>query len=874
MSQFRLWMPTSSAHLLFAAPRQLVLFIVLLGLIGTQTTGPANAQTPAAQTTPAWRPGQLTERVYRDEAGDHKYQVFIPQGYNSQNKSPAIVFLHGAGERGNDGAKQAKVGIGPYLVANPSLCPFVVVFPQAEDTTGRALGSWSAETADGQRVLKILDEVTTQANLDESKIALVGWSMGGYGAWNLGSSTPNRWSAIVPLSGGGDNDLVAKLVGKPVWAIHGETDSLVRPTESRRLTTALREAGGNVTYTELTGVGHDLFAKVFAQPAFYKWLQNPEADVPDLNTLPASGLAAAPLPFRPVMEIPNAATVRVGNEVLRALSYTAANRLPANALSGRLADMYDSTSVQGRSFSIQFSGLSYNGRVDRVQIRAVGTERLNVLLSLSNITLTIGGTYVSGARHAAQTGPINIVIGHVRPVALSVDVTPYLDGQRIRFRSVGASFQIPPDNWYVTQPAGISVQGFGMTEEAVSSGLTSGLYGARSRIENEVVKAAPTVAAQLEQQFQLLDLGPFLAQLWPLPVYQPRLRAKPQQISTDASGVSLVLAVEASSFDPALLNQPFKRVAPAGAGITSVPLDDKFHVAISPSMWSALSGQMIDEGLARIDVLDIPHDQFGKLADRETLSTAIPALREFPVEHELRTEFTLKQPLSVEGGREGSSGAELDFVLPKASLLVSTRKPGAGSQWSPFAEVDLQMKETLAGRLLKPNFVDRKLEVAWKGNRQINGEGRLLANTDVASKEVDGTNLAALFATAWGGWTDQSLAIATTVPDVDLGFTRLRLEDFTAAGNVLAAKFTIPKIRITNSSPEKFVYETKGPFSPWGGPFILEPGKSHEYDLPYPLTYRPSSTSQSEVYSLLVGSHSEYRVPLTGGSPRLFQAKR
>ncbi len=89
----------------------------------------------------------------------------------------------------------------------------------------------------------------------------------------------------------------------------------------------------------------------------------------------------------------------------------------------------------------------------------------------------------------------------------------------------------------------------------------------------------------------------------------------------------------------------------------------------------------------------------------------------------------------------------------------------------------------------------------------------------------------------------------------------------------LYVTFSIPKNKITNTSKVALVYETRGPNSGWGGPYSLQPGKSHVFEIPYPLTYRRRTETGVEVYTLPVGSHSEFRVPLKGGSPRLFEAR-
>ncbi len=52
--------------------------------------------------------GKFVDRVFGDTDGNHKYVVFEPAGYaeNAEKTWPVILFLHGAGERGDDGRAQ------------------------------------------------------------------------------------------------------------------------------------------------------------------------------------------------------------------------------------------------------------------------------------------------------------------------------------------------------------------------------------------------------------------------------------------------------------------------------------------------------------------------------------------------------------------------------------------------------------------------------------------------------------------------------------------------------------------------------------------------------------------------------------------------
>ena len=118
----------------------------------------------------------FVDRVFKDAAGDHKYTVFVPRNYSPEKKWPLILYLHGAGERGNDGRLPLTVGIGPAVKSKAETFGFLVVFPQCEDVKGRILTGWSPESADGKRALKILDAVEKEFSVDSKRRVLTGWS--------------------------------------------------------------------------------------------------------------------------------------------------------------------------------------------------------------------------------------------------------------------------------------------------------------------------------------------------------------------------------------------------------------------------------------------------------------------------------------------------------------------------------------------------------------------------------------------------------------------------------------------------------------------------------------------------------------------------
>ena len=220
----------------------------------------------------------------------YRYQVYVPENWDKHKSWPVILFLHGAGERGDDGRLQTDVGLGHAIRKNSVAFPFIVVMPQCRrDSTWTNLGMQ-------QQALAALDASIHEFNGDRQRIYLTGLSMGGFGTWDLSAQYPGKFAAYVVICGGisplpgfpeiavnfakqGKNKVddpyaeTARLVGKtPVWIFHGDADPLVPVEESRKMKAALEAAHGNVRYTEYPGVGHESWDKAYAEPDLVPWL--------------------------------------------------------------------------------------------------------------------------------------------------------------------------------------------------------------------------------------------------------------------------------------------------------------------------------------------------------------------------------------------------------------------------------------------------------------------------------------------------------------------------------------------------------------------------------------------------------------------------
>lgn len=828
--------------------------------------------------------GRFVDQTFRDDQGEHKYVVFVPATYRADKPSPAILFLHGAGERGQDNRLQLTIGLAPFIQARAKTFPFITIFPQCESTDGRILDSWNADQPGGRTALAALDDARKHYNFDPNRVVLTGWSMGGYGAWSLGIAEPNRWSAILPLAGGGDPDQVAKVKSIPVWAFSGAKDSLVKVDESRKMADALKAADGNVTFTVLENGSHDINSDVYGNDAVISWMLDPQKATPTLGTTTVKAVPAINIPFVPAVEVSKAAGLRLGNEVLDALSYSIPQTISPDMLRGQLNDMFDSTVTSGRQFSIRFSGISYYGELERVAARGFAKDRILVQLGIRNVTLMIGGTSVTGERHAAQAGPIAIRIGHRYPVWFNLELTPYVADRQIRLRLVGAGFQIPNDNWSVSQPAGVSVQGFGMTQEAVVSGLTGGLYGAKGRIENEVIAIAPRIVQEIEKNLVLPGTGPggnesgsTIAKLWPLPVYPPHFRIWPEQIMSDENGISLILGLTVGSLNPFGPPAPPKRSSSTEISFARLPADKLMHLIVAPNILTAITEMFVDGKMTSLDLLDIPEAQFKTLADKDTLREIIPDLAQYGDSLRVRSTLRVLRPLNVSDSKQPDAKSDqptLEFQLPLVQVAVSIKKDNEETKWQPCAVFDLTLAEQIRTELQKPTHEHRVVALDWLKTSTVTGTGKFADGYEAKDKTLLADKYVEKFRDAWKAYFSDIQATSADIPDFAIGMSKLRLNEVKWESPVLDVTYRLARIKLSNLTNEPFTYQTKAPTSAWGEQLTLKPGADHEFEIPYPLTYRRVTSTGTEVYTLPVGSHSEFRVPVTGGAARLFAAKK
>ena len=201
----------------------------------------------------------------KTDQGERKYTVYVPSSYDGSRVFPVILFLHGAGERGQDGIVPAQVGLGPAILNRPGGLPAIVVFPQARQT-------WAAGSADSNAALAALGDVMTAYATDPKRVVLTGLSMGGRGSWELAAAHPERFAAVVPICGPGRPEQASKYKDLPVWTFCGDADRDTTVVNMRTMVEALEREGAPARLTEYRGVGHNSWDRAYNDPELIDWM--------------------------------------------------------------------------------------------------------------------------------------------------------------------------------------------------------------------------------------------------------------------------------------------------------------------------------------------------------------------------------------------------------------------------------------------------------------------------------------------------------------------------------------------------------------------------------------------------------------------------
>jgi predicted peptidase len=258
------------------------------------------ATPPVAPATSAPPPGRgavdarVQQRTYTfaDTSEQMPYALFVSSKVTKEKKNPLIVSLHGLGGDQNTMVRESLRSVelaeqGGYILVAPMGynsggwygIPPGPPRPAGANAAGRGRGAGAPRPVIGgtaitdvakvreaseRDVMTVLDMVRKEFNVDESRIYLMGHSMGGAGTYFLGSKYGKEFAALAPIAPaamGMTNDRTKVLqaikdAGVPMLVSMGDADEAVPVANVRMWVDTMKELQMNYEYKEYPGVTH------------------------------------------------------------------------------------------------------------------------------------------------------------------------------------------------------------------------------------------------------------------------------------------------------------------------------------------------------------------------------------------------------------------------------------------------------------------------------------------------------------------------------------------------------------------------------------------------------------------------------------------
>jgi predicted peptidase len=230
--------------------------------------------------------GVFEKRTFTGASGKELlYRLLKPDNYDPSGTTayPLVIFLHGAGERGNDNELQLAEGVKEFAKAETrKKHPCFVIAPQCplnkswgtiRKPEGHLTLLKTKEPTEATGLtLELAEALPKEFRIDPKRIYITGLSMGGFGTWDVLARHPDRFAAAIPICGGGIEDTAPAFAKVPIWVFHGTIDPEVEVELSRKMVEALRKAGGKPGFTEYPDAEHDSWTRTYRNPDVLDWL--------------------------------------------------------------------------------------------------------------------------------------------------------------------------------------------------------------------------------------------------------------------------------------------------------------------------------------------------------------------------------------------------------------------------------------------------------------------------------------------------------------------------------------------------------------------------------------------------------------------------
>lgn len=251
----------------------------------------------------------MTKETYIASDGTELlYRLYVPADYNPEKQYSFLLFLHGAGNRGNDNENQVRknTGLLDRIINGETVTysdaaidtskEFIIVAPQCMSDYQWVDTPWGATPDPSYNidevpqskymtaVVELIDKMTKDYSLDSSRMYITGLSMGGFGTWDIITRYPDLFAAAIPMGGAGDPNKADVIANTPVWTFHQLQDPTVVAEGTLRMVQALTQAKAEVKFTPYFDGVHNAWTKGYAEPEMLQWLYDHTKDEKQNNS--------------------------------------------------------------------------------------------------------------------------------------------------------------------------------------------------------------------------------------------------------------------------------------------------------------------------------------------------------------------------------------------------------------------------------------------------------------------------------------------------------------------------------------------------------------------------------------------------------------
>lgn len=202
--------------------------------------------------------------AYRDSVDNgYNFWLYLPENYEDRMmEMPVVVFLHGRSLCGNDLTKVRQYGCVDAL-EHGRVIDAMIIAPQNPGT------AWSPD-----KIENVINWVLERYPADESRLYVLGMSLGGYGTLDYVGRYPHHVAAAMALCGGSTLKDVSGMNMVPLWIMHGTADKAVPVSASKKVVEGMEASGDTdlLRYDWIPGCDHGRLARCFYMEKTYEWL--------------------------------------------------------------------------------------------------------------------------------------------------------------------------------------------------------------------------------------------------------------------------------------------------------------------------------------------------------------------------------------------------------------------------------------------------------------------------------------------------------------------------------------------------------------------------------------------------------------------------